>query len=165
MKEYDQVQSVNISPQDCVQADGLVINVPCEKKCKPTAEGSEIISSPLPKTSKRDSSMKNEESIPLLKRKSTIEYDNADDWEIDLDNRYSEDEIISIINMMSYWINRRNGFGSKNCEETYKEERENDKDNILFGEAMYGFELMGKDDVIKLERPKPRNAKKYIKKT
>lgn len=174
MKELDEVQSINISPQDCVKADGSVLNIPSGKSFEQPAEVSGIISAQLPKRSKRDSSMESEEFLRHLNskdlskklllgmenRKRKYEYDNADDWEIGLDSRYTEDEIISILNIVSYWENRRYGFGHKNCEETYKDERENDKNNILFEEAMYGLELLGKDDVIKLETTKPRNKKK-----
>lgn len=51
-----------------------------------------------------------------------------------MENWYDEDEIIF---MMSCWVNRHKGFGRKNCEENYREERENDKDNVLFEEAMF----------------------------
>lgn len=71
-----------------------------------------------------------------------FEYKNASDWEIDLDNRYTEEEVDSIMNMLSYWDNKRRGFGHKNDEELYMQERTDDINNILYEEAMYGLSLM-----------------------
>ena len=70
------------------------------------------------------------------------EYNNATDWEISLDSRYNEDEVLSIMNMLSYWDNQHRGYGKRNDEQLYLEERESDKNNKLYEEAMYGLSLL-----------------------
>ncbi len=71
-----------------------------------------------------------------------IEYDNASAWEIGLQSLYTEEKIISIQNMLSYELNKRRGFGRRNDEECYREERESDVGNKLYAEAMYGLDLL-----------------------
>lgn len=86
------------------------------------------------------------------KNKRIIEYDNATDWENGLSRLYNEDEIISILNIVSCIENKRRGFGNKNDDECYREEREADKNNILYEEAIYGLKL--------LEKGRLKNSKK-----
>ncbi len=74
--------------------------------------------------------------------KKKFEYDNAKDWEIGLDSLYNEDEVISILNIVSCIENKRRGFGNKNDDECYREERKADKSNKLYKEALYGLELL-----------------------
>ena len=70
------------------------------------------------------------------------ECNNATDWEISLDSRYNEDEVLSIMNILSYWDNKHRGYGNRNDEQLYREEREDDKNNILYDEAMRGLYLL-----------------------
>jgi hypothetical protein len=88
-------------------------------------------------------------------KKKSIEYDNAADWEIGLDSRYNEDDVISILNILSYWDNKRRGFGKGNDEELYEEEREADRSNILYEEAMYGLDLLERGRMQKRKRLRP----------
>jgi hypothetical protein len=76
----------------------------------------------------------------LLTKKT--EYNNATEWEISLDNRYNEDEVLSIMNILSYWENKHRGYGKRNDEQIYREEREADKNNRLYEEAMRGLSLL-----------------------
>ena len=66
----------------------------------------------------------------------------AADWEISLDSRYTEDEVVSIMNMLSYWDNKHRGYGKKNDEQLYLEERKEDVNNKLYDEAMRGLFLL-----------------------
>ena len=34
-------------------------------------------------------------------------------WEISLDSRYNEDEVLSIMNILSYWDNKHRGYGKR----------------------------------------------------
>ncbi len=63
-------------------------------------------------------------------------------WEISLESRYTEDEVVSIMNMLSYWDNKRRGYGKLNDEQLYLEERKEDENNRLFEEAMRGLLLL-----------------------
>lgn len=156
MKESDQTLSISLSPQDCGQEDGHVLNILFGKKLKPLAKKSKMISPQLLKISKSDFSMEIKESSqpsstrdspdkPLFEvEKRKIEYDNARDWEIGLDSRYSEDEVISILNIVSCMENKRRGFGNKNDDECLRDERKADTSNRLYEEAIYGLELLAK---------------------
>jgi hypothetical protein len=73
---------------------------------------------------------------------SKLDFMTATDWEISLDSRYNEDEVLSIMNMLSYWDNQHSGYGKRNDEQLYRDEREADKNNKLYDEAMYGLFLM-----------------------
>ena len=66
----------------------------------------------------------------------------AADWEISLERRYTEDEVVSIMNMLSYWDNKHRGYGKLNDEQLYQEERKEDVNNRLFDEAMRGLFLL-----------------------
>ena len=84
--------------------------------------------------------------------KRKIEYDNAKDWEIGLDSLYNEDEVISILNIVSCIENKLRGFGNRNDDECYWEERKADKNNRLYEEAIYGLELLERGRLKKLKR-------------
>ena len=86
------------------------------------------------------------------KNKRIIKYDNDTDWKNGLDRLYNEDEIISILNIVSCIENKRRGFGNKNNDECYREEREADKNSRLYEEAIYGLKL--------LEKGRLKNSKK-----
>ena len=88
-----------------------------------------------------------------VKRK--IEYDNAKDWEITLDSLYSEEAVISILNIVSCMENKRRGFGNRNDDDCYREERKADKNNRLYEEAMYGLELLERGRLRKLKKARP----------
>ncbi len=76
------------------------------------------------------------------KRMFEIKYHNATAWEIGLQSLYTEEQIISIENMLSYELNKRRGFGKRNDEECYRRERGSDVGNKLYAEAMYGLDLL-----------------------
>eukprot|EP01031_Cornospumella_fuschlensis_P024839 gene24839-30013_t len=57
------------------------------------------------------------------------------------DKRYSEDQIISIMNIVSYLENERRGFVRYNDEDCYRDERRVDRDGRLYKEALRGVEL------------------------
>jgi len=67
---------------------------------------------------------------------------NAGEWENNLTKLYDEEEIISILNILSYLDNQRRGYGKLNDEECYTEERNADKNNRLYDEALRGLELL-----------------------
>ena len=69
-------------------------------------------------------------------------YQNASAWELSVESRYTEDEVVSIMNMLSYWDNKHRGYGKHNDEQLYLEERTEDADNRLFDEAMRGLSLL-----------------------
>jgi hypothetical protein len=77
-----------------------------------------------------------------MAERSKLDFMTATDWEISLDSRYNEDEVLSIMNMLSYWDNQHRGYGKRNDEQLYRDEREADKNNKLYDEAMYGLSLL-----------------------
>ncbi len=89
----------------------------------------------------------------LNERSNTrVRYDNAKDWELGLD-RYTEDEIISINNILGYLDNHRRGYAHINDEDCYKEEREADVNNRLYNEAIYGLSLLEMTRKQRIRRP------------
>lgn len=83
-----------------------------------------------------------------------IAFDANVDWEINLESVYSEEEIISIINMLSYHTNVDNGFGRANDESLYRSEKRNDINGTLFDEAMRGLQLERKWKELRVKRTK-----------
>jgi len=65
----------------------------------------------------------------------------AHDWELGLEAIYTEDEIVTIMNFLSYYDNAERGFGHRNDERLYQSERREDVDGKLHEEALKGFEL------------------------
>ena len=68
-------------------------------------------------------------------------YNDCLNWEIMVEEKYDEESALSIEGMLAYMENQYNGFGHRNDELTYNEERNNDMDGSLYKEACYGFEL------------------------
>ncbi len=58
-----------------------------------------------------------------------------------IENNYEEEEQLIIEDFMSYYINKYRGFGKKNCEETYKDNLNEDKTGELHKLALIGFEF------------------------
>ncbi len=58
-----------------------------------------------------------------------------------IEANYDEEEQITIENFISYYINRYNGFGRLNCEETYQEGLVTDITGKLHKIALIGFEF------------------------
>ena len=167
MKKSNKVQSVNLSSPDCSQENNPVLKCPSGNKCKRLAKYTRTNPVPVPPNIwKSDSSMKNKESaqpsnasdlsdkLSSEVKKRTIEYDNATDWENGLDSLHTEDEMISILNIVSCIENERRGFGSRSNDECYWEEREADEDNRLYEEAIYGLELLERGRERRAKRPK-----------
>ena len=153
MKEFRQALSTK-------GEDESVHNIPSGKKYKPIAKKSNVISSKWPKRSNRDFSMDIKVSLQPLnfsdlsnKRlsaaKKTKNDGNYGDWELGLDVRYKEEEVISIMNMLSYLDNQRRGHGKGNDEPCYKEERLADTNDRLYNEAVHGLELLERGRVRK----------------
>lgn len=162
---FDEVLVLMLSPP----RDEPALNSTSGKNCKLIAKKLKTISQTLPKqlpTDRSDSSSEIKESVhPLnlidltdtpLSRvdKRIIEYDNAGDWECGLDIQYTEDEVISILNLVSCLENKRRGFGGRSNDQCYREEREADKDNRLYEEALRGIELLERGRSKMLKRPK-----------
>lgn len=78
------------------------------------------------------------EAIVLLsKYEDAINIGNM--WEIGLETRYDEDQIESIMGMLSYMENKYNGFGHRNDEWLYKENKNSDVTGQLYQEACHAF--------------------------
>lgn len=65
----------------------------------------------------------------------------ACDWEMELPERYDEEKELSIISMLGYLDNIENGFGHRNDERLYRDERAADRTGKLFEEANRGLAL------------------------
>ena len=59
-------------------------------------------------------------------------------WELGLEGRYSEDELMSIMGMLSYMENIERGYGHLNDEAVFASERRSGR---LYEEAVRGFVL------------------------
>ena len=68
------------------------------------------------------------------------------------------DEADSIESMLAYLENQYNGFGKRNCEITFQEEKQNKE---LYKKALQGFEYYKKKDEIKKELDKNNIKIKY----
>lgn len=66
------------------------------------------------------------------------EFKKVVDYENELNNRYREEEQISIYNMMAYFGNKQNGFGRRNDEKLFEKEKKNTK---LFEEILRWIEI------------------------
>ena len=73
-----------------------------------------------------------------------------------IENNYEEDDIITIENFMSYYINEYRGFGKYNCKKTYEEDLYYDKTGELHKLALIGFEFEKK-------KHNEREFRKYFK--
>lgn len=58
-----------------------------------------------------------------------------------IENNYDEDQIITIENFMSYYINEYRGFGKRNCKLDYEDDLKNDKNGELHKLSLIGFEF------------------------
>lgn len=65
----------------------------------------------------------------------------ASEWEKSLDHIYNEEEVITIMNILSYHDNVFRGFGHLNDQGLYRDECRMDRSGKLFEEAMHGLEL------------------------
>ena len=66
---------------------------------------------------------------------------DATKWELGLDDKYNEEQVLTIIGILSYMENVERGFGHCNDQKLYNSERmeDADADNNLFAEACVGF--------------------------
>ena len=98
--------------------------------------------------------------------KNSTAMNAAAKWELDLDDRYSEDDALSIKGMLSYLENIECGFGHLNDEALFKSERQADSNGELYKEAVLGFTFSQK--YIRLRRSlkecKRARAQKYMAK-
>ncbi len=158
-----QAPSTDSSPPNCAEEAGSALNFRSGKGYKPCATKSKPILTKLPMRSKSTTSMgikafleplntrnlSNQhlsETVKMMppERMFEIKYDNAGAWEIGIRSMYTQKQIISIQNMLSYELNKRRGFGKRNDEECYRRERGSDVGNKLYAEAMYGLDLLMK---------------------
>lgn len=61
---------------------------------------------------------------------------------------YDEDHLITIENLMAYYINEYRGFGKRNDRETLDDDLQSDKSGELHKLALIGFEFEKKDMMI-----------------
>lgn len=66
------------------------------------------------------------------------EFKKIVDYEKELNKRYNENEQISLYNMMAYFRNKQNGFGRRNDEKLFENEKKNTK---LFEEILKWIEI------------------------
>lgn len=70
--------------------------------------------------------------------------EKANDWENEVDKVYGEEDALAIVGMLSYLENIEGGFGHRNDEKLFKSEKESDVNDVLYEEALKGFELSKK---------------------
>jgi hypothetical protein len=74
----------------------------------------------------------------------TTEFQDYKAYQLYMDNNYDEEDQITIENFISYYENKRNGFGHYNWESAYQEALRNDTTGKLHEFAMIGFNLLNK---------------------
>ena len=62
----------------------------------------------------------------------------SSEWEYSLETKYTEDQQLDIMSMVSYFDNKQRGFGKKNDERHYNNIRNED---VLYKESLLGFEF------------------------
>lgn len=67
------------------------------------------------------------------------------EWELKLEKKYNDEQIISIMNMLSFLENEHNGFNHFNDKSLYEEERKADVTGLLYEEASRGFKISKKN--------------------
>lgn len=77
-----------------------------------------------------------------------------------IETNYEEEQIITIENFMSYYINEYRNYGKYNCKYTYNDDLKNDKTGELHKFALIGFEFEKK---IHDEREYKKSIKKCKK--
>ena len=80
-----------------------------------------------------------------------------------IEEKYDEEQQITIENFISYYINEYNHFGKYNCKATYEEELKNDSTGELHRMALIGFEFEKKIFDEAALRKKQKNQKKQNK--
>lgn len=63
------------------------------------------------------------------------------EWELKLEKIYNDEQIVSIINMLTFLENEYNGFSRFNDKSLYEEERKADVAGLLYQEACRGFKI------------------------
>eukprot|EP00602_Paraphysomonas_sp_CaronLab_P010226 CAMPEP_0185018736 /NCGR_PEP_ID=MMETSP1103-20130426/1411_1 /TAXON_ID=36769 /ORGANISM="Paraphysomonas bandaiensis, Strain Caron Lab Isolate" /LENGTH=166 /DNA_ID=CAMNT_0027548687 /DNA_START=76 /DNA_END=573 /DNA_ORIENTATION=- len=63
------------------------------------------------------------------------------EWEYELEKKYNEEQIDSIISMLSFLENEHSGFSRFNDKSLHKEERKADVTGQLYQEACRGFKI------------------------
>ena len=67
------------------------------------------------------------------------------EWEFYLEKKYNDEQIVSIMNMLSFFENEHNGFNRSNDKSLYEEERKTDVTGQLYREACRGFMIAKKN--------------------
>lgn len=70
------------------------------------------------------------------------QFRNYKEYQLYMDNHYNEEEQITIENFISYYTNKKNGFGKYNCESAYISELNHDIHGKLHEFAMIGVKLL-----------------------
>lgn len=86
------------------------------------------------------------------------------DWEMYVESHYDEEEIFSIMGMLSYLENCERGFGHLNDEKLFQDEIQSDKSGKLYKEALKGFELSKKYINLAHVNKKLKLSWKYLEK-
>jgi hypothetical protein len=75
-----------------------------------------------------------------------------------IESNYEEEQLITIENFMSYYINEYRNYGKYNCKYSYNDDLKEDKTGELHKLALIGFEFEKK---IHDEREYKKSIKKY----
>ncbi len=117
----------------------------CSKTSLQSAQKSKTTSFKVNKASSSGLSSKGTHSKRKLDSHINEELEKAQklatEWELNMDKTYSEEQSISILNIVSYHSNIDSGYRQANDERLYKLELKKDTTRVLFNEAMRGLEL------------------------
>lgn len=160
---FHEEKYIGRSLRDCETVGGTKPNIQYGKKTKVKDKKLTMTSKISHKKLKKYSSVGEEGCLHDLSTKSSVNKRSFDEceamhvfrdfklgfeeyrnWDLEVEKRYDEESADSIIGMLSYMENIYNGFGSRNDEELYKDERVADYDGTLYKEACRGFEYYKK---------------------
>lgn len=86
-------------------------------------------------------SISTQEEYKLFKKEYLQTIKKSGEWERSLKRKYTEDQELDIIDVVSYLDNKNRGFGRLNDEQHYNSICSADVDNRLRKEAEIGFEF------------------------
>lgn len=89
-------------------------------------------------------SISTQEEYKLFKREYLQTIKKSGEWERSLERKYTEEQELDIIDVVSYLDNRQRGFGRLNDEQHYNSICSADVDKRLRKEAKIGFEFAKK---------------------
>jgi hypothetical protein len=157
---FHEEKFIDRSPRDFNPVGGIKPNIQCGKKTEVKEKQFKESSVKLHEKMKKDSFTETKVFLKSSNSKSSRNKRSFDEvestnllrsfekgindggrWEYGLEEKYNEDQIDSIMGMLSYMVNVYNGFGRSNDESLYKDERESDVTGALYQEARNGFEI------------------------